>query len=201
MNRTNTTTLILASSSPRRQELIRSLQLPVAIKVSDVDENVPAGWEPAKIVEELSLRKARAVKISLTEEESAGGIVIGSDTIVVLDNDVLGKPKDKADAARMLSGLQGRTHQVYSGVACLDLETGRTLVSHRATEVRMKPLTETQINRYIETGEPMDKAGSYAIQGIGATIVEGIVGDYFNVVGLPVSLLRDMLLDLGVEVL
>ncbi|MCZ8513345.1 Maf family protein [Paenibacillus filicis] len=195
-------TLILASSSPRRQELIRSLNLPYRIVASDADETVEPGWKPPQIVEELSGRKARTVyeccKVDRTQGEQ--GVVIGSDTIVVLDDQVLGKPKDEADSKRMLQALQGRRHQVFSGVVCIDLATGETVSGHRMTEVHMKPLTERQIAAYIQTGEPKDKAGSYAIQGLGATIVERIEGDYFNVVGLPMSLLSDSLARLGVAV-
>ncbi|WP_438444328.1 Maf family protein [Gorillibacterium sp. sgz5001074] len=196
-------TLVLASSSPRRQELIRSLMLPAVIRASDADESVEEGMAPAAIVEELSVRKARAVADRLAEEGQDPGrrIVIGSDTIVVLDGEVLGKPADKEDAEGMLRRLQGREHQVYSGVACLDPANGQLLVRHRMTRVHMKPLRPEQITRYVETGEPMDKAGSYAIQGLGATIVDEIEGDYFNVVGLPLSLLAAMLSDMGIEVL
>ncbi|MFH5182231.1 Maf family protein [Paenibacillus sp. TAB 01] len=195
--------LVLASSSPRRQELIRSLQLPYEIRVSDVNEDTEPGLTPQEIVEQLSSRKAGAVFESYKVEPSAAAeaIIIGSDTIVVLDDAVLGKPKDKQDAFRMLKSLQGRGHRVFSGVACIDFATGKTLVSHQVTFVYMKPLTDEQIERYIDTGEPMDKAGSYAIQGLGATIVERIEGDYFNVVGLPLSLLSDLLGDLGVAVI
>ncbi|WP_028547676.1 Maf family protein [Paenibacillus sp. UNC451MF] len=194
-------TLILASSSPRRQELIGSLQLPFEIRVSDVNEDTEPGLKPHEIVEQLSSRKAAAVCEMYKREHRTEGIVIGSDTIVVLDDEVLGKPKDEQDAFRMLNMLQGRKHEVYSGVACMDLNTGEHLVSHHVTSVYMKPLTKTQIERYIGTGEPMDKAGSYAIQGLGATIIERIEGDYFNVVGLPVSLLSDLLGRLGIAVI
>lgn len=194
--------LILASSSPRRQELIRSLNLPYRIIVSDADETTEPGWIPSQIVEELSGRKARTVyercKVELAPDEQ--GVVIGSDTIVVLDGEVLGKPKDEDDSFRMLKALQGRRHQVYSGVVCIDLATGETHGAHGVTEVYMKPLTDERIRSYIRTGEPKDKAGSYAIQGLGATIVERIEGDYFNVVGLPMSLLSDLLGRLGVAV-
>lgn len=193
--------LILASSSPRRQELIASLQLPFEIKVSDVNEDTEPGLSPAEVVEQLSSRKAAAVCEMYKEEQRKDGIVIGSDTIVVLEGQVLGKPKDRQDAFRMLSALQGREHRVYTGVACVDLSSGQQLISHQVTLVYMKPLTQTQIERYIDTGEPMDKAGSYGIQGLGATIVERIEGDYFNVVGLPMSLLSDMLQRLGIVVL
>ncbi|WP_426448676.1 Maf family protein [Paenibacillus sp. S-38] len=201
MTITDTRTLILASSSPRRQELIGSLGLPYAIRVSDVDESTEPGLSPAQIVEELSARKAGAVYERCKEEGPADGIVIGSDTIVVLDGEVLGKPQDEQDAFRMLSSLQGRRHQVYTGVACFDLATGQRLTEHRVTEVYMNPLTEAQIRRYIASGEPMDKAGSYAIQGLGATMIDRIEGDYFNVVGLPLSLLSALLERLGVAVI
>ncbi|MCR8629596.1 Maf family protein [Paenibacillus radicis (ex Xue et al. 2023)] len=193
--------LILASSSPRRQELIRTLQLPYEIRVSDVNEDTEPGLTPAEIVEQLSGRKAAAVCEMYKSELSKECVVIGSDTIVVLDGQVLGKPKDRQDASRMLNALQGREHQVFSGVACLDLSSGTQLVDHQVTSVYMKPLSDEQIERYILTGEPMDKAGSYAIQGLGATIVERIEGDYFNVVGLPMSLLSDLLKRLGIAVL
>jgi septum formation protein len=194
------TILILASSSPRRQELIRSLGLPVRIIPSDADETVADELPPASVVETLARRKAAAVADALPPGERSG-LVIGSDTIVVLNGRILGKPSDEADAARMLSVLQGRDHEVYSGVCVIHAESGKCVTSHRATRVWMKGLDQERIHRYIATGEPMDKAGSYAIQGIGATIVERIEGDYFNVVGLPLSLLSDLLEEFEVRVL
>ncbi|RTE08037.1 Maf family protein [Paenibacillus whitsoniae] len=195
-----TNRLILASSSPRRQELIQSFGLPYIIRVSDADETVAQKMSPAQFVETLSLRKAATVRDMLSVDERHG-VIIGSDTIVVLQDEILGKPVDEKDAHRMLKALQGNTHQVYSGVACVDAATGRHIVSHSMTHVRMKPMTDEQIDRYIATGEPRDKAGSYAIQGIGATIISGIEGDYFTVVGLPLALLSDMLLEFGIAVL
>lgn len=197
----NGKTLYLASSSPRRQELIKTLGLPVEIRVSEVDESVPPDWAPPRIVEELALRKASAVYDKLLHTEEREGIVVGSDTIVVLDGQVLGKPTDTADAVRMLSLLQGRDHQVFSGVACMELSGGEKVVRHRMTRVFMRPLKPEQISRYVATGEPMDKAGSYAIQGLGSKFIDSIEGDYFNVVGLPVSLLGAMLEQLGLEIL
>ncbi|OPA80343.1 septum formation protein Maf [Paenibacillus selenitireducens] len=191
--------LILASSSPRRQELIRTLNIPFEIRVSDVDETTPTFWSPAQVVEQLALRKAEKVRETLQAGEQ--GIIIGADTIVVQDYRVLGKPKDDNDAIWMIGLLQGKTHQVYSGVACIDAASGETHVSHRITYVTMKHLTDQQIANYVASGEPRDKAGAYAIQGLGATIVESIEGCYFNVVGLPLSLLSDMLAKFGVEVL
>ncbi len=192
-------TLILASSSPRRRELIQTFQLPVVIAPSYADESFEPGTRPDAIVRELSLRKAAAAREAL--DSSADGIVIGSDTIVVLKGEVLGKPTDDQDAARMLQQLQGQVHEVYTGVACIDTRDDRQIVSHRMTRVAMKPLSAGQVERYIRTGEPLDKARSYGIQGIGATLIEWIDGDYLTVVGLPVSLLSDMLADLGIEVL
>lgn len=192
-------TLILASSSPRRQELIRRLGLPVRVVPSLADESVETN-EPRGIVEQLSLRKAEAVAVRLPEGERTG-IIVGSDTIVALDGQVLGKPRDGRHAAEMLQSLQGRSHEVYSGVALIDLEDGRRMVSSSRTVVRMKPLSAERIERYIRTGEPADKAGGYAIQGLGAALVDRIEGDYYTVVGLPLSLLSDMLRELGAEVL
>lgn len=191
--------LILASSSPRRQELIRTLNIPFEIQVSDVDETTPTFWSPAQVVEQLALRKAEKVREMI--EPSKQGIIVGADTIVVQDYRVLGKPKDQDDAKWMLSLLQGKSHQVYSGIACIDAETGETHVSHRITYVSMKHLTDQQIDNYVASGEPLDKAGAYAIQGLGSTLVESIEGCYFNVVGLPLALLSDMLAKFGVEVL
>ncbi|TLS53526.1 septum formation protein Maf [Paenibacillus antri] len=184
-------TLILASSSPRRQELIRLLGYPVEVVPSDADESVEDGWTPAEIVEELSLRKALAVLERLPD--GAGGIVVGSDTIVVSNGRALGKPRDEEDAADMLRSLQGRPHEVYSGLALVDATTGGRSVAHRMTRVWMKPMDERRIRNYIATGEPSDKAGAYAIQGFGASLVERMDGDYFTVVGLPVSLAADLL--------
>ncbi|MBP1966056.1 Maf family protein [Paenibacillus aceris] len=192
--------LILASSSPRRQELIQSLGLPYIIRVSDADETVEGKITPSEMVEVLSIRKASTVR-EMLEPGEKHGIIVGSDTIVVLQDEVLGKPADEEDSFRMLKALQGTTHQVYSGVACIDAETGKRVALHSVTHVKMKGMSDAQIRRYIATGEPKDKAGSYAIQGIGSTIVESISGDYFTVVGLPLSLLSDMLLNFDIQVL
>ncbi|MED1917209.1 nucleoside triphosphate pyrophosphatase [Brevibacillus sp. DP1.3A] len=188
--------LILASSSPRRRELLQALGLSFTVITSDVDETTAEHLSASEVVEELSLRKAKEVASRLTE-----GVVLGSDTVVVLDGQILGKPVDEMDAYRMLSMLQGQEHTVYSGVALIDVETGRAEVSHSLTHVRIRALTEQEIKSYIATGEPMDKAGSYAIQGIGATLVEGITGDYFTVVGLPLGLTSTLLTRFGMPIL
>lgn len=188
--------LILASSSPRRKELLQTLGLSFSIQSSDVDETTDPGMQPQEIVEELALRKARKVASGLTE-----GVVLGSDTIVVLDGEILGKPVDDEDAYRMLHALQGCEHTVYSGIALIDAESGQSEVTHSRTQVKIRPLAPDEIRAYIATREPMDKAGSYAIQGIGATLVEGIEGDYFTVVGLPLRLTASMLSRFGIQVL
>lgn len=189
-------TLILASSSPRRKELLQTLGLTFTIQTSDVDETTSPGLSPQEVVEELALRKAKEVASRLNE-----GIVLGSDTIVVLNEDILGKPVDETDAYRMLYALQGCEHTVYSGVALIDAATGMSEVSYSRTQVRIRPLASEEIHAYIATREPMDKAGSYAIQGIGSTLVEGINGDYFTVVGLPLCLTAAMLARFGIKVL
>lgn len=196
--------LVLASSSPRRKELVASLNhsLPVYIFSTDVDEWVESGWTPSEVVEKLSLRKAKAAAEKLREQNEITGssLILAADTIVVLDGEVLGKPVDDEHARSMLSRLQGRSHEVYSGIALIESVSGQQSVAHRMTKVQMKPLSDEQINRYIATGEPSDKAGAYGIQGLGSTIVERIEGCYFNVVGLPLALLSDMLAEFDVQV-
>ena len=191
--------LILASTSPRRKELITLLGMPFDVVPSLADEDTPDTWNAVQVVEELALRKAQAVYDTLPGQ-SEQAIIVGSDTVVVLDGKILGKPSDRQEAKDMLESLQGRTHEVYSGVACIRTTDGATQVSHRATSVTMKPLAAKVIDAYVRTGEPDDKAGSYAIQGLGATFIERIEGCYFNVVGLPLSLLSDLLADLGVHI-
>lgn len=192
--------VILASTSPRRRELVASLQIPFDVVPSHADESTPDTWSPEQIVMELAARKANAVYNTLTET-SKDGVIVGSDTIVVRDGDVLGKPRDEQEAAAMLSSLQGRSHTVYTGVACQDGLTGNMKVDYRSTVVTMKALTEDEVWAYARSGEGLDKAGAYAIQGLGATLVTGIEGCYFNVVGLPLSLLVDMLTEFDIHVL
>lgn len=195
--------LVLASSSPRRKELVASLglSLPVSVFSSDADETVPPEWEPQTIVMRLALRKANATAELLEREgRREPSVIVGADTIVVLDGAVLGKPKDKAHAVSMLESLQGRRHKVYTGVACVRSDSREQTADYRMTSVLMKSLTRDQIERYVATGEPMDKAGAYGIQGLGATIVDSIEGCYFNVVGLPLSLLSEMLARYNINV-
>jgi septum formation protein len=192
----STTKIILASASPRRSELLQGLGLTFHIHPSEADEAIAEGAKPDDVVKRLSLLKAQSVSPHYNE-----GLVIGSDTIVVCEGSILGKPRNDEDALRMLSLLQGRSHFVYSGLAIVDAGTGKYRVALSRTEVWMKQLTEPILQRYILTGEPHDKAGSYAIQGYGATLVERIDGDYFTVVGLPLRLLSDMLVEFDVHII
>ncbi|NMD70546.1 septum formation inhibitor Maf [Bacillus sp. DNRA2] len=172
--------LILASSSPRRKELLETLQLTFDISSSEADESYEPGTAPAQIVMELAVRKASDVA-----QRNPESFVIGADTIVVLAHQVLGKPKDKDDAIDMLTKLSGKTHSVYTGVAIVHGETW--VQFYEKTDVTFWELTESEINVYIKSGEPFDKAGAYGIQGFGSMLVKQISGDYFAVVGLPVS--------------
>ncbi len=193
-------TIVLASASPRRKELMASLQLEFKVLPSDADESVPAEWSPEQVVTELAVRKAEAVRQQALEQWQ-DALIIGSDTIVVLDGRIFGKPVNEADSEDMLMTLQGRTHHVYTGIACVDAATGHTRTEYSRTAVHMKSLTPQRIKAYVRSGEPADKAGSYAIQGFGSTLVERIEGCYFTVVGLPVPVLSDMLEEFGVSVL
>lgn len=192
-------TLILASASPRRQALIGTLGMPTVACPSEVDETTPADWPPDRIVKELAYRKARAVHNQLRGRQTEPAIVIGCDTIVAVDGDILGKPSDEEDAYRMLSRLSGRMHDVFTGVCCIGMTDGTTVVDYRRTSVFMRTLTEEQIRRYVASGEPMDKAGSYGIQGLGSVLVDRIEGCYFTVVGLPLSLLATQLETFGIK--
>lgn len=192
--------IILASTSPRRRELVASLNIPFEVIPSLADEHYEAAWKPEKIVIELAKRKAEAVYHTL-EKEQRTGVIVGSDTIVVRDGYILGKPANQQEAADMLRSLQGHSHEVYSGVACVDSVTGKSLVDYRKTIVWMRECSEKEVLAYAATGEGLDKAGAYAIQGLGATLVASIEGCYFNVVGLPLSLLGEMLKTFGINVL
>ena len=188
---------ILASQSPRRKELLSRVVSDFDVRVSHVEEVVPAGLQPQEVVMHLAKIKAEAVAQELRLEQPAQRFaVIGADTVVALDHQIMGKPKDRADCVRMLSALSGREHAVYTGVAVV--VDGRTESFYERTAVRFLPLSDEEINWYASLDEPYDKAGAYGIQGYGSLLVEGICGDYFNVMGLPVASLRRRLLSLGV---
>lgn len=178
--------IILASGSPRRKELLVQAGYDFVIEVSDADENIQAE-NPGELVEELSCRKAQAVAQHHRREEEISTI-IGADTVVALEGQILGKPENESAAMEMLRSLSGKTHQVYTGVSLLLLQNGQLIAEekfHVCTDVTMRELAEEEMLRYVNTGEPMDKAGAYGIQGKAAMFISGICGDYYNVVGLP----------------
>ena len=188
--------IVLASGSPRRQELLNRIGITdFDIRVPQTDEHYPAGLTPAQIVEYISREKADAAAKLCTPEE----IVITADTMVFLDDQRLGKPLDEADALRMLTALQGRRHTVCTGVTVR--QGDRVLTESEATGVVFRPAEESELRAYIATGEPMDKAGSYGVQGKGALLVERLEGDFFNVMGLPVLRLSRMLAQFGIKLL
>jgi len=182
--------IVLASASERRQELLGRLVENFATIISSFDEDtVKLQGSISDYVEEIALGKAMDI-INKVRETS---IIIGADTVVALDNKVLGKPKDKLDAFNMLKSLSNRTHQVYTGIVLINTDTKRILKKSMVTEVVFSKLTEDDINSYIKSGEPMDKAGAYGIQGLGGIFVEEIRGCYYNVVGLPLNKLNEMI--------
>lgn len=186
--------IVLASASPRRRELLGHLGLPFIVHAANVDERVAEPMAPAALVEHLASIKAAAVVPTYPEH-----LIIGADTIVVVDGEILGKPVDRAHAIAMLQRLQGREHQVLTGVALR--QGARSSVTHEQTTVRFRSLSAGEIERYVDSGDPMDKAGAYGIQGRAGAMIEGIQGDYFNVVGLPLCRLVQLLSSFGVTVL
>lgn len=175
--------LILASGSSRRKELLEQIGLEFVVLPSQCEE-VITSTKPEQVVQELALQKARDVAAGQTE-----GIVLGSDTVVAYDGKILGKPATKEEAIEMLTMLQGNTHQVYTGVALVDCENleKKPKVFYEKTSVMVYLMTEAEIQSYVDSGDPMDKAGSYGIQGAFGAYIKGIQGDYYNVVGLPIG--------------
>ena len=180
--------LVLASASPRRQELLRNAGIVFTVQPADIDETPLPGESALAFAERLAREKALAIASVRPED-----VVLGADTVVVVDDQILGKPMDTNDAARMLRLLSGRTHQVITGV-CVISPSGRDVnVASETTQVVFNDLSEEDIRGYVATGEPMDKAGAYAIQGMASRWIPRIEGDYSNVVGLPIALVRQML--------
>lgn len=185
--------LILASASPRRTEIFKDLGLSFCVVPSCADEDTDEK-EPPRVVESLALLKAENVY------GRTGGTVVAADTIVVLDGNIMGKPKNSSDAKKMLKLLSGREHEVYSGICVKNRD--KTVTRACCTKVRFRKLSEDEINRYISTGEPLDKAGAYGISGLGALLVEGIEGDFWNVVGFPISVFGEIMRnDFSVEIM
>ena len=184
--------LIVASASPRRRELLAQAGFVFQVEPSDADETLPEGVTPAAAVELLASRKAQSVA-----EKHPTDVVLGCDTIVALDGEKLGKPQTAADAKAMLRRLSGKTHTVYTGVCITDGTRTERFVSE--TDVTFYPLDAQTIDAYVATGEPMDKAGAYGIQGLGSVLVQSFSGDYFTVVGLPLAQCARVLATFGIE--
>jgi len=188
--------IILASTSPRRKELLESIGLKFEIQPSDYEEDMTLKMPPKKLAEFLSLNKARSVA-----EKNNDAIVIGADTIVVLGKQVLGKPHTEKEAKRMLRLISGKTHSVITGVTVIDTSKNIMITKSVETKIWIKKLSPKEIESYVASKEPLDKAGAYAIQGLGSLIVKKIEGDYSGTVGLPLFLLREELEKIGVKVL
>ena len=186
--------IILASKSPRRKQLLSMMGLEFMVQTADIDETMDLSQTPAHEVAAVSARKAEKIAAQHPQD-----VIVSADTIVVIDGKILGKPKDEQDAARMLRLLSGRTHTVFTGLTVF--AGGETKTRVVGTEVTFRSLSDTQIAAYIHTGESMDKAGSYGIQGYGSMFVSHLNGDYFCVMGLPVCTLGEMLREAGVEIL
>ena len=184
--------LILASGSPRRSSLLRGLGLTSTTRPVDIDETPGTGEEPAAYVLRLAREKAMA-------ETHAGELILAADTIVVLDGAILGKPRDPADARRMLHSLAGREHTVLTAVALHEPDTGRTETASVSTVVRIAEMSPEELAWYVDTGEPLDKAGSYAVQGLGSLFVDEVRGNYSNVVGLPIPTVFRLFAELGYD--
>ncbi len=180
--------IILASASPRRKEILGNTNLKFEVIKSDIDEVILPEESPCQVVMRLAYEKSMDIAYN-----NKNKLIIGADTIVCLDNIILGKPKDKLDAIEMIKKLSGRTHQVITGISLINLDANKKIIDYVVSNVKFKNLSHEDIMDYIQTNESLDKAGAYGIQGYGALLVEEIKGDYFNIVGLPISKLSDLL--------
>jgi septum formation protein len=192
--------LVLASQSPRRVELLKSLGLQFEVVPSNIDEKFDVQQDPAKVCELLAAQKADAVAGSLADA-ACRTLVLAADTIVVLGKDILGKPSSREDAYQMLMRMSGRCHRVFTGVAVFDCRTRQMLSDHEASDVYFRSLDSAEVRAYARTEEPMDKAGAYALQGTASAFIDKIDGCYTNVIGLPVPLTVKMLRGLGLRIL
>lgn len=187
--------LILASASPRRKDLLKSINLDFDIIPSNIEEDIKEKPFSYSLIENLALEKAQDVVKKIKEK----AIIIGSDTVVVINNKILGKPKDKIDAKNMLKELSGQAHEVISAIAIIDTDTQKKLCSSVKSKVIFRDVSEKEIENYINTGEPMDKAGSYGIQGQASVFVKSIEGCYNNIVGISTYKLAEMLKEFGIH--
>jgi septum formation protein len=185
--------VVLASASPRRRELLENMGLKFSVDPAETDEIQPHSLKPADLAKALSLRKAKAAAA-----RHADSIIIAADTLGVLDGAILGKPSDAGHACSMLAALSGRCHSVITGFTVIDTATGRAITRAVETKVYFRKISRAEIAGYVKTGEPLDKAGAYAIQGLGALLVEKIEGDYYNVIGLPLCALAGVLRRFGI---
>jgi septum formation protein len=188
--------VILASASPRRKTLLEQIGIKFAAQASNFVERIPSSAEPHGLSRRIALEKARIVAVMHQD-----ALVIAADTFIVLDNRIIGKPHIEEEARETLNALSGRAHSVITGFSIIDTGDGKVLTKSVETRVYIRNLAQNEIDAYMASGEPMGKAGSYAIQGLGATIVERIEGDYFNVVGLPLSALVEALKEFGIHIL
>ena len=188
--------IILASASPRRKELLKKLQIPFTVEASNYDENINLKLKPLELAKELSNGKVQAVAKNHKNEDA---IVIGADTFVVFKNKILGKPHTAKKAKEMIKEMNGKSHSVITGFTVLDIKSGRKVSKAVESRVFFRKLTNKEIDDYIRIGEPLDKAGAYAIQEFGAILIEKIEGDYTNIVGLPLAPLIEELKKFGIK--
>jgi len=188
--------VILASESPRRRQLLGQIGLKFQVVPSNSTEDLGSSVEPHELAKSLSMEKASSVA-----KKHKNAVVIAADTFGVLEGRILGKPKTEGEAREMLVAMSGKTHSVITGFAILDADDGKSVSRSVETKVRFRELTAGEIEAYVRSGEPLGKAGAYAIQGLGAVLIEKIEGDYFNVMGLPLSALVESLKEFGIRVL
>jgi septum formation protein len=189
-------TIILASASPRRKELLEKIGLRFKVEPSNYEEDMQSGLEPHEFAQKISLEKAEVVA-----SRHKNAIVIAADTLIVSGSQILGKPHTENEARKILETINGKPHSVITGFSVIDTGENKTLSKSVETKVYIRKLTSAEIDAYVKSKEPLDKAGAYAIQGLGAVIVEKIEGDYFNVIGLPLSALTEALKEFGINIL
>jgi len=188
--------VILASVSPRRKELLGKIGLRFKVEPSNYEEDIPSELEPHELAQKISLEKAKVVA-----SKHQNVIVIAADTFIVFGGQILGKPHTEKEARKMLEAISGKSHSVITGFSIIDTSKNKTLSKSVETKVYVRKLTLAEIDAYVKSKEPLDKAGAYAIQGLGAVFVEKIEGDYFNVIGLPLSALTEALKEFGINIL